>query len=476
MKPIRVLSLVSGCLFLLPACGGDSQRPARPRNVVLIVADTLRADRLGCYGYERATSPAIDALAMDGVLWENCHSQASWTLPSMISLMAGVPVTRLETALPDIAVLAETLSEHGMATAAFIANPTVGVDRGFERGFEHFDMRFRRAPGVAGSFESWYRDRRSGSKRTDAGFFAWVQFIDTHAPYEPLEEDDVFHGPRPGLERLEPRWRAEAPRVPELSPGLEGLSEDEAVQAMNEDSNLYDGEVRAVDRGVRQVIEALCEAGEYDETLIIFCSDHGEMLYEQFNFPRLIEKRIEKEGGLPGGVKDLFSLDHRPWFYEQLWRTPLIIVGPGMPRGERRSGLAANLDIYPTVVEALELPLPEHLDGESLFGGREPLRELVFAYGFGSMAVLDRSGSKLVKHVPKLYNLPDEAPSPLELFHLRRDPEERENLADAAPDTAQELLDSIEDWRVQGDREVVDTTTERAMEVLKRMGYVDGGG
>ena len=460
--------------ILVPACGAGAEQhgPAPARNVLLIVADTLRADRLGCYGYERDTSPAIDALAAGGVLWESCHSQACWTLPSMISLMTGVPVTRKETVLPELPVLAEALGASGRTTAAFLANATIGVDRGFERGFDHYeDCYNQRAPGLAGRFEGWYREWLEGPER-GRGFLAWVHFIDPHHPYEPLERHDLFSGPRTGFEQLERRWLSAAPRALELSPELPGLPEDEAARRMNESSNRYDGEVRAVDEAVGALLDVLRETGELEHTLIIFCSDHGEMLYEQDNFPYLVKQRIEAEGGLPGGVMDLFGAGHRPWYFEPLWRTPLIMAGPGMPAGARRGGLAANLDIYPTILEALRLPALPHLDGESLLGGREPTRERVFAHGHRTTAVLDRSGSKLVAHWRKSFNLGRDAEQPLELFDLRDDPGERDDLAGSAPDRARALLEQIERWRQEHERDVIDTETEERLRILRELGYV----
>lgn len=449
---------------------------ARARNVVLVVADTLRANRLGCYGYERDTSPAIDALAKEGVVWESCHSQACWTVPSMISLMSGVPVTRTEKALPPFAVLPEVLAERGLTTAAFLANAAVGVDRGFERGYDHFDECYEmRAPEVVEHFATWYRGWSDERDPDGPGFFAWVHFIDPHHPYEPLPEHDVFDGPRPGFDELAPRWRAEAPRVVEWSPEMPGLDPERAAGRMNEISNRYDGEVRAVDDGVRRLVELLRVGGDLDDTLIVFAADHGEMLYEHENFPYLIQERVDRDGGLPDGVMDLFGSGHRPWYYEDLWRTPLIMVGPGLPAGERRDGLAANLDIFPTVLEALGIPAAAHLRGESLFGGRAPARERVFAYGHRTTAVLDQSGAKLVEHWPRSYLLSkeevDEGGRPLQLFDLGSDGAERNDRSSEDAARVAELRAAIERWRRDNDREVIDTETQAAAEALRKLGY-----
>ena len=93
---------------------------------------------------------------------------------------------------------------------------------------------------------------------------------------------------------------------------------------MNAASNRYDGEVRAIDAGVAHLVALLEETGEREGTLIVFSADHGELLYEQANFPYLVQEVEKDHGGLPGGVMDLFGAGHRPWYYEEVWRTPLI--------------------------------------------------------------------------------------------------------------------------------------------------------
>ena len=484
VQPLPTLSRVFTLALLgLVACAPEASEPAstatasaagpHARNVILVVADTLRANRLGCYGYERDTSPAIDALAASGTLYEDCHSQACWTLPSMISIMTGMPVTKRETVLPPMPVLAETLQAEGLATAAFLANNTVGVDRGFERGFDHFgEVSNLPAVEVVGAFADWHAGWRAGAE-DDAQFFAWVHFIDPHHPYEPGPQDDVFSGVGPQRGDLEPRWRAKAERALELSPGLAGLAVEDAVLGMQEVSNRYDGEVRAVDRGVERLVEVLRARGELEDTLIVLCSDHGEMLYEQENFPYLVQDRIQGEGGLPDGVMDLFGAGHRPWYYEDLWRTPLIFSGPGFEAGRRQGGLAANLDLYPTILEALQIERPPFLRGESLLGAREPQREHVFAYGHYTTVVLDRSRAKLVVNMPKLFLLEPSVESPLQLFDLRSDPAERENLATTDAPRVERLLGAIDAWRAANERQVIDTTSEAALEAMNQMGYID---
>lgn len=464
--------------LLAAGCGREPEAPAA-RNVVLMLVDTLRADRLGCYGYSRDTSPAIDALAAKGALYENCYSQSCWTLPSMISLMSGLPVTKKERRLPDVTVLAEALKARGMTTAAFVANPTVNEDQGFGRGIDHFlsarQMEGgRMAPQVAQHFASWFEQWRAGKEdegKGDSGFFAWVHFMDPHAPYVPVEEHDIFEGARLDYKQVIPRWRAAESRVAKLSPDLTFLAHRSAQSLMNESSNRYDGEVRTVDASVARIVDVLREAGELERTLIIICSDHGEMLYEHEDFPYYVRNRIKKKGGLPGGVADLFCNGHLAWFYKEVWSTPLILVGPGVPKGVRRQGLAANLDIYPTILEALGVEAPKGLRGESLFKGLEPQRKLVFSYGHESTVVQSKDGRKLILNDPRYY-LDAKAREPyLRFYHLQKDPLERRSLLSEFPGEVQKLKRAVETWQEHNDRKVSDKISEESLRALKELGY-----
>lgn len=473
-----LLAALLGALAGACSRAGDETAAARPRNAVLIVVDTLRANRLGCYGYPRPTSPHVDRLAATGTLYRNNRSQGCWTVPSMISLMGGHYVTQTERSLPrSIPVLAEALQAGGITTAAFVGNPVLTGDRGFQRGFDHFEgaKPNGRAVTLAKNFRRWYQQNRR-ELREGPGFFAWVHPMDPHHPYAPLAEHRVFHGRRPDADVLIERYRAEEPRVAELSPDVEPLSLPAAAAEMGELSNLYDGEVLAVDEGVRLLLDCLRDEDELARTLVIFAADHGEMLWEHPHYPLEVSLRIQKFGGLPDGVKDLMAFGHRAWFHEDLWNTPLILSGPGIPAGMRREGLSANLDIYPTLLDAFDVPLPEGLDslpGQSLLGGVEPDREQVFGYGFDTTAALERSGLKLIEHNRGRFLLEGEGERPLELFDLRANPGETENLAETRSADAHRLEAAIAAWRAANAREVETATSEEDEAILRDLGYVD---
>lgn len=468
---IAWLGLACGLAMGLGTC---TTRVERPRNVLLLVVDTLRADRLGCYGYPRPTSPNIDRLAAGGTLYEHNYSQACWTVPSMISMLSGVSVTKDELAVPtSIPVLAEVLAHHGIETAAFPANAVLGNNRGFERGFSTWSEAPNvDAPELARRFAQWHaqREQAGGEARP---WFAWLQFIDPHQPYEPKPEHDLFRGPRPDQERLAARWSAAQAEASQRSPNLAGRTLADATEHMTQLSNLYDGEVLAVDDGVGRVLETLRAAGELDNTLVILVSDHGEMLFEQRVQPYLVKDKIDTTGGLPGGVSDLFGNGHRPWYFENLWNTPMLLSGPGMPRGKRVSSLSANLDVFPTVLEALDLPRGSWLEGESLFGGAQTQRDRVLAYGHLTSAVREKAGLKLITHPRRLFLMEGEGDGPADLYDLEQDAHEDHSLAAQQPEQVTRLRAEILEWKARCDREAVLTSTPEQQEALRAMGYVD---
>ena len=154
-----------------------------------------------------------------------------------------------------------------------------------------------------------------------------------------------------------------------------------------------------------------------------------------------------------------------------MWNTPLILAGPGIPVGERRASLTQNLDLYPTVLEALGLRAPEYLAGSSLFGGRESKLEHVLATGHGTYAVREAEGWKLMQHPPKLFLLEGEGDAPVRLFDLAGDPTEESEVSASLPDQVARLRARIEAWRSMHDRDVNEELTQRAIDDLRALGY-----
>jgi arylsulfatase A-like enzyme len=480
----RVLPWVLlGGALALAACSAADPRPEpdqRPRNVILFVVDTLRADRLGCYGYTRPTSPAIDRMAALGTLYANNRSQAPWTVPSMISMHTGLYVTDEEQVLPPThPTLAELFEERGLLTCAFIAK------RGFERGFDHFDyIQSTRARPLVDRFLDWHRASGHRARAQDAGgegpgFFAWLHALDPHHPYDPMPQRDVFRGPRPEQAELERRWRREEPRLAELSPELEPWDLPRAIEFIEGENNRYDGEVLAVDGAFEHLFQYLRAQDLLAETLIVFAADHGELLFEYPHYPLEVSLRAERDGGLPRGVVDLFAVGHRAWYHPELWNTPLVFCGPGFPRGQRRAGLSGNLDIFPTLVALFDLEVESGRPGLDLSGGLDPTRERIFAHGFETSAVLERDGLQLTEHLRRRFLLPDDAPVPYELFDLgpelaRGVAPELLDLSAERPAQRQRLAAELERWRATYARPVtIDVPGRDAQEALRELGYLD---
>jgi arylsulfatase A-like enzyme len=325
-------------------------------NIVFILIDTLRADRLSAYGYERETSPTLDALAADGLRFAQNMSQSSWTKCSMASMWtahypARTGVTRSEDAIsPDAKMPAEILQEAGYKTYALWRNAWVGPSFGFSQGFEVYHSpraspvapsirREKPTTGVAGT--DW--DIVQSAKdflltHSQEKFFLYLHLMDVHQYV--YDEDSALFG--------------------------------------TTYSDIYDNSIRWVDRLIGVLIEDLEERGLRDKTLIVVASDHGEAFGEH---------------GREGHARDVYS---------EVVTTPLIISFPfRLPEPLVVEAPSENVDLWPTLLDLLGLEPIEGADGRSL----RP--EITAAAGRGSVddevrfAHIDQSwGRKKVKSQP----------------------------------------------------------------------------
>ncbi|HVS09598.1 MAG TPA: sulfatase, partial [Planctomycetota bacterium] len=338
-----------GSLWLAAGCGKGSRRK-RP-NVVVITLDTTRADHLGCYGYQRPTSPNLDHLAEQSVLYGRAISPSSWTLPAHVSLFTGkLPTSHgvcydargslnlgdaVDTkgmlsyrarALPAQEVtLAQILSARGFATGAFVAGPWLKRLFGLDRGFAHYDdgnieaLRGRLAEDVTASALRWLEGQRGKP------FFLFLNYFDPHTPYD---------APPPY------RWAflSEQERnVDPAAPRGEPRSEEERRQLA---IDLYDGEIRYMDHHVGQLLAGLDRLGMFDDTLLVVTGDHGELLGEHGNW------------------------GHGKFLTEPELHVPLFLRYPRGERGpERIGGLVQPIDVLPMVLERLEIAPPPGIQG-----------------------------------------------------------------------------------------------------------------
>jgi arylsulfatase A-like enzyme len=349
-------------MLALPwTCGQSSHRP----NIVLIVIDTLRADHVGCYGYQRPTTPALDALAARGVRFEEAISQAPYTKASTASLITGLypsvhgALGPSDAIAPAATTMASYLKRAGYVTGGFYLNTNVHDLFGFGRGFRHLQSSRGRLPGAtrAGSGQRCEhldleprrpRHHRGAAllpeaRAPPAPRFIYLHFIGPHDPYTPPKDGPSFlQGPLTPTAAKFYEERLSSSDVQHntlsaLAHGILPLDRD-TLQQMRD---LYDGEIAFTDRQVGEIVAAFDKVGLTDSTLFIVTSDHGE------------------EFGDHGG------LGHGRTQYHELLHVPLIMAGPGIKAGGVVHSPVRLIDVLPTVLDVLKLDPDLALDGAS---------------------------------------------------------------------------------------------------------------
>jgi arylsulfatase A-like enzyme len=342
-RPEESLS-TSGQAFL-PAWANPVLRDLRSAesrpDLILISIDCLRADHVGAYGYDGGTTPTLDALAKDGVVFEDAVSVSSWTLPTHMSMLTGVLPTRhglrqSQKKFPSVPYLPNLLAERSYESVGIVSSllltPTFGFDEGFDRYYALVDVPAARLVDTA--------IREMAASETGDRFL-FLHLFDAHWPYFPPEELIARFGERPKdmSELLKKVIDRRPPSGPEE---IEGLK------------RLYDAEVFQIDRELGRFIEALKAAGRYDESLIVVTADHGEGFYEHGFW------------------------QHSEVIYNEVSHIPLIVKWPGnSPRG-RESRVASQLDIFPTILEAASLPTPHERKGLTSAEGASAFTEITW--------------------------------------------------------------------------------------------------
>jgi arylsulfatase A-like enzyme/Flp pilus assembly protein TadD len=367
-------------------CQSNSGRVPDRTPVLLIIVDTVRADRLGCYGARRVRTPAMDALAAQGVRFDRALAEVPTTPPSHAVILTGTyPMYNgvrgfISGPLPKgVGVLAEAFQRHGYDTAAFVSSAVLESSWGFNRGFQEYDDRFnvrqvetsnpaaieRRAEETVGRLLAWFQARPSGGTGARP-FFVWLHLYDPHARYDPPEPFRTQYA-----------------------------------------GHLYDGEIAYADSQLARLFEYLRNNRLYDRTLIALLSDHGESLGEHG----------EDEHGF--------------FIYNSTLHVPLIFKlpsGMGTPHVVRR--LVGIIDVAPTLLDLLHLqdPLSRQFQGMSLASdilgkgaGRErPVYAETYyprdSFGWSELYGISTGQFKYIQ-----------APRP-ELYDLLKDPQELHNV------------------------------------------------
>ncbi len=393
-------------------------------NVLLITLDTTRADRIGAYGYTKARTPNLDAIARNGVLFSNAYCQVPLTLPSHCSIMTGTnPLTHgvhnngTYTLPADKITLAQVLKGRGYRTAAFVSSFSVDSRFGLDQGFDVYDDSFqedlpfkalnseRKAEQVYDACLPWL------DKLKDEPFFCWVHFFDPHLPYNP---------PSPYREEFKDR--------------------------------LYDGEVAYMDYMIGELMRKIQEKNLLGRTLIVAAGDHGEAFGER------------GEAG------------HGIFLYDMAMKVPLLFYAENhLPARSILPARVRLIDIFPTVLDLLNIPLPESIQGTSLVPYIQKKRkndldsymETYYPkenYGWAPYVGLIAGDWKYIR-APKE-----------ELYNLKTDQEEAKNELPSDPKRADKLRSSLDGLIKQSlvpGASAKRTLTAEEQDRLRSLGYVD---
>lgn len=397
-------------LLLSALLGACSDGPTGPRyNLVLMSLDTLRPDHLGVYGYERDTSPNLDRVAQEGVVFEQAYSHGPNTatthhsmLTSLYPSVHGVFSHGLVLD-PNVPTLPELLKDAGYATAGFVQLPGRSYQRGFDvyTGLSHYSS-MRRAERFGASLDSiseWISGLEEG-----APFFLFVHTYAVHLPYAPRDEyvdrfDPDYEGPVSDRVNRDEIDRINSGEVPTDQEDLDHIVA------------LYDAEILGLDADLGELFDAFESMGLRDNTVFLILADHGEEFGDH---------------GLYGR--------HSHTLYQELIRIPLIAVGPGVPRGLRVDAPVRQVDVAPTFLEIAGVEPPEHFLGASLravWEGTETDERIVLAERPRDRAFI-AGGLKYFTDG--------------RLYDLVADPGELHDIADERPDDLLRMRQLAEAW------------------------------
>lgn len=454
-------------LLLALACAGEEppRRPLPPTapNVILVVLDTVRADHLGSYGYERNTSPRIDAFAQSATRYTRAMASSPWTVPTHASFFTGLysfehgshtykPQIPREIVHPlnkGNLTIAEILSVEGYRTAAFVANagylhPMFQLDQGF-------DSYFR---------EQVYSDRLNEEvfqwldQRDEIPFFLFINYIDAHRPYNTAERPGFIDPP---AEQTGDALLSELARQVML--GTDPFPTDLAGKVIDQ----YDTAIANIDESVGSLLDKLKALDLYDKSLIVITSDHGESFGEH---------------GVVEHSKDTYQ--HEIW-------VPLVIKAPGQQSpGESDSMISSTAMPWMILSQA-----PPEVFGKYLNLYAEPATEPVITENYYSRAshVFNRRyGQRFFRVRTAIYNWPykyiHSSDGDHELYDLDRDPGEFENLVGAEEEISRRLSRSLAEFkekrrstvRLLRKEDLLDEEDEELLERLRSLGYVASAG
>lgn len=452
----QFLIVVALCGFLF---GCQKQAQEKPKqevpkyNVLLITVDTLRADHLHCYGYDRKTTPNFDAVAREGVLYRYVIAQRGLTWPSLTSMMTSMyPHThgvrdngiRLD---PSKITMPELLKKKGYTTGAVLRNMLNAPNRGFD---SKLLLKGRNGERLATSGAVKWLKQNAGKR-----FFLWVHYLAPHRPYVPPPPFDTMWG-KPDAERVDNE-------LDDITLDKKKLTDAQLDQVVS----LYDGEVAYVDSEIGIILDTLNGLNLKEKTLVVLSADHGEELYDHN-----------------------FYFYHGCSIYDSVLQVPLIIRLPGVvPVRKRVLTTVQIVDIAPTIFDLLSLPASPTFEGKSVRKLMDAPRDVVDTTSFSEIE--DKVFSIRMDHWRYIMNPANYHPqgdpyykatderrngytiAPEELYDLDNDPDETENVFKSNPEVAAQLKETLQKWVQQSKTKYQpQKMDEKTLEELKALGYV----
>ena len=517
---LTIIFLISVLLFQLreedyqPAKNEANHLLQGKPNIVLVTMDTVRADHLSCYGYQRLTTPNVDSFSREGVLFKNAYSTDSWTLPSHASIFTGkypskhgahynsgflnddpsLYTTQREKKLEvpsnifklseENLTLAEILSAKGYRTAGIIGGNFCSSIFGMAQGFDFYNEAFLNVSKdiklfliyqVFGFFvpvqdifaQYGYFQKRIASrlnnvalpwleKNHDQPFFLFIKYFDAHRPYVPPPRYNRYFGDTDSSILIKHNPRGDVSYITAETNLVVSVVKGSHQLTSEEKEYIvsrYDGEIRYLDHYLGLLFEKLKALKIYDNTFIIITADHGEAFGEHG------------------------QMEHGKTLYEEVLHVPLIIK---YPSAFSRKGVVEKkvslVDIFPTVLSFLNYPLPTGIDGEILEKSNHP----IIAENYASLWNVMLWGEGYYRSLKAVYQGQEKyiwsSNSLNELYDLGKDPKEEENLVKKFPHKAGAMQKTLDQWlasfkppKTQGEKTKIDKSTE---EGLRALGYI----
>lgn len=327
-----ILALGSWAAVHVGALLSGPVSPRTPRNVIFLTWDSTRADHLSSYGHPARTTPAVDAFADDAVLFEQAYSQNNWTRPSYASMVTSRQMYQVHEAgaiRPDVTTIAEIMKAHGYQTLSVVQNPNLDASWGFEQGYDEYHH--VQIEGYPDAVNAVAIPRLRALAKSDKPLFAFIHYQEPHWPYRDAFDEGAAIAPAAAHHLM---TYNQFETVPD--------NVDEVVAFLKK---CYERDVRDTDRAMGKLLDALKAAELYDESLIIFASDHGDEFYEHQAFGH--------------GHQNL---------HPELTKVPMVVRFPTSLQipSQRVKSTVNNLDLIPTILDVVGIDQPGVMLGTSL--------------------------------------------------------------------------------------------------------------